>query len=1481
MKSQVRLAFWPAATIQPVNRTCTLLPLLLTTALPVLCAQHQRVLPSPQEFVTTQDDSLFSLTRSQEDVHAWEQAREEIAAGNFATGVERLHRVLQSESGGAVSIGPNRFVSLRLALVMELANLPPAGTAAYEDLVRREAGALLAKDPAELLPEQARMLAERFPAAAHGRRARLRLGDLALERGDGAAAATHFLHALAASPIGSELERAVEARQRRADALERSSSLRGRGDLSAEAIATLEALPAAQDLVDWTAAGGGLDGARPMTDPAGKPTPSLADALQATNYDSGNGASFAMHAIGGMDAVYVNTGMELLAFDPLRGQLLWASPSPVRDASDARTIRDYGDSVNPSMVLAAAASEDVIVAALQVPDQSTSVRYQNAFTIMQRIPERRLFAFHRATGKLLWSHFDSLDGPVAHRFRGHAASGPPLIVGDTVYAPVHDRSGAIAFYVGAYDLRTGQPRWRRLVCSSQQEVNMFGNARQEFAASPLCEADGLVFGASNLGVCYAIDRDSGRLQWLTSYEVIRMPPTQMQGQDARPVFFHNSPPACCDGVVAFTPLDSEAALGIDAATGEPLWALPHEARAGGNNDVRWLCGAIDSEFIFSGAGVVAVAARQKAPQMRAVVRQLCSRDALFDDEQNEFPRPAVTRSRIYLPRQDSVKVLDIKGTEVADAPRLEFVAPGNLLLVDGIAISLRNGAFETLVDASALRERARARMEATPDDPGAILRVCTLEGAAGGSEKSIEALCRRGASAAKAQGLPREHPLHATFLRRLFESALARAIREEGNKSIDLLVEARDSAPDQEAFLRAQSNERERVRADDSALRRELETLRARARGETFALPEALGPVEVEPYVRWRLARLEREPKARLLAWQDLLQSHGEATLLRRPARDLAHDAIAALLRDHGAAIYAEVEARAAASLDAAGEDARGLRTVCSDYPHSAAARRAETRLLDAAVAEGDLGTALDVWATTMRAGKQAPGVARRAAKAATSRGNRTLARRLLATILHENTASDWPADNGKTFADVARAQIAELAAVEPRPVAAIPTAVIAELTNPAPPSPMRALPVREAEGFRPASPSLLFVSIEEQVRAIDLSDPALPTRYSLRTGGVERLWSCGDALIVPTLERIDAVDSRTGKQLWQMAFDDTLLVCHGVIDGVLLVTQRRGDDRVTLVGVEPLTGRELFERDCSGTGFAPQPRATSTDLLLTHSSDEGPTTLLRIDPLTGATTAEILLGDELREASMAPPEVIQSPLLLQRFFADRERVYLPLDGALRGDGAPALIAVDNAGKVAWQWNGEAGQSLAMEGLCAGRIVVVAAGSPARSGRTAVQARAVVLDAKSGTEIRRVALGLDLQVLNWRRQRTDVPAPERLLLSDLDPDTGDRRFVAVPLQDGEEPFQTLAGSSTEEVIRTPWLRDGILCFATHSRRSTGPVRVYALNAIDRSSAMPGRRTNLMVPTQPRSTHELADISAYTVLVTDSRIYLLGTVQGPK
>ena len=136
-----------------------------------------------------------------------------------------------------------------------------------------------------------------------------------------------------------------------------------------------------------------------------------------------------------------------------------------------------------------------------------------------------------------------------------------------MFAPIQDRTGAIAFSIAAYDLHTCALKWKRLVCSSQQDVNMFGNARMEFASSPLALQAGVIYGATNLGVAYAVDALSGRLRWITSYDVVRMPEARLHGQADRQVYFANNAPVVADGIVCVTPLDSQFALGIDVDSG--------------------------------------------------------------------------------------------------------------------------------------------------------------------------------------------------------------------------------------------------------------------------------------------------------------------------------------------------------------------------------------------------------------------------------------------------------------------------------------------------------------------------------------------------------------------------------------------------------------------------------------------------------------------------------------------------------------------------------------------------------------------------------------------------------------------------------------------------------------------------------------------------------------------------------------------------
>ncbi|MGB3967199.1 MAG: hypothetical protein WBO45_10730, partial [Planctomycetota bacterium] len=153
-----------------------------------------RAVEAPIEFVTGQSDNLFSVLRSQDHIHEFEEGRREIDAGEHKAGVTRLVNLLRVENGGVVPVAPGRFLGLRFAVVTTLANLPPAATAAYAELAVAESGGQT--EVMALATDQLLRLAERFPGSPLGQAARVRLGDLLLVAGDGLGAAGHFRTAL-------------------------------------------------------------------------------------------------------------------------------------------------------------------------------------------------------------------------------------------------------------------------------------------------------------------------------------------------------------------------------------------------------------------------------------------------------------------------------------------------------------------------------------------------------------------------------------------------------------------------------------------------------------------------------------------------------------------------------------------------------------------------------------------------------------------------------------------------------------------------------------------------------------------------------------------------------------------------------------------------------------------------------------------------------------------------------------------------------------------------------------------------------------------------------------------------------------------------------------------------------------------------------------------------------------------------------------
>ncbi len=1412
--------------------------------------------PAPAQ---AEGSGLYSLPRTQDDLAELLRARQEIEEGTFDAAVQRLHELLQYERSGVVPtpVGIERFYGIRHAVIRELRELPSDGKAAYERLVARQAQHLLARPFVNLRREELVKLARSYPVSKIGIRARLRLGDLALERGDGFDALRHYRAALDVDPAMASLDR------RRA-AARSLSAMRGSGDEITSEVGTLraDAQPGR-----WPAYGGGGDGARTMPTPIGRCAQLASHSINAPGFADhpSRPTTYPMHAVGDLGGVFVNDGTRIWALDALgRGDgVRWRADGPMVDVS-LMEFDDVAAAINPDMILTAAVDDDIVVCSLMVPNDlvgaSQTQSFKGSINIIRKISSRRLFAYDRATGKLVWSHWDRRGGSTSRRFNGHDACGPPLIEGDTLYVPTHDQTGAIAYYLSAYDLHTGAPKWRSLICSSGQEVNMFGNARHEFAAAPLALHEGVVYGTTNLGVCFAANAEDGSIRWVTGYEPIPLPRTRLRDQQPRRVFFANNPPVIADGVLAVTPLDSAFALGIDIESGRTMWRM-HHAGAHPSVSVRWLLGAIDNEFVFSGLGVIAAKARpRRSTTLDPETRVVASAEALGEDAGyriSDIPRGALTDDRIYfLSSNRQLHVLDKSGNEDVRRNDLQVAELGNLLLADGIAVTCRAKSVSVYANLSRLQQEAERDVRRNPDDPSAHLRLATIAlAAAGDSEDAAQieraiAIYERGLEAAQKAGLG----AGSTAFRRLadghFKLSLRRAqrvVKRERTRGLQLLRACRDQARRPEQWIRVQldiiavSGQRQQVEQLDAM--RELH-------GREQHRFSRIGRVPVAAYCLWRSAPLVR-PRQAVRRCQDLMEQYPSVVFGEANAADLAREKISFLIEKHGQGVYADVEEEAERALTEAGTATEALRAVARRFPHANAAGRATSRLIEIAIEANDLDSAIRVFATTRSRG---PGILLRLMLAAERGGNLPLAHALAERLRDTNgaDAAQFGPDDGKTFAQFAD----ELARIVPREVPAQddPRQVLARL-KPTPGSPLQFVPAKIADGFpAPKTLPLFAVFDDRELRAFDLSRQ-LPTRasdasYDLMVRGLEidDLIICGETAIVSEHERVRGFDVETGTVRWTLEAERRRQFVNLGVNGGLVVLFSRlltGGDGGELFGIEPVSGTKLFHRVLPETRDSFPPVRSPAGIWYWETTPDP--VIVRVDPLTGADSTRIpLSADARRFLGLDGRDTfrIHDVQLQTGIVADARKVVIPMNPENNDDARPRCIALDHRGKSLWKWNGKRGEDLGMVSALGERTVIATRRMNGPSGIT-------VLD-KHGQVVREIPLrGRQAHVRNWRRSVSGPPpCPEILMVVDT-PESP--QLTCVSLVDKKPHFRRPL-EQVSHVGRHPVFGDDFLVFPTRSRQQGRRRQQSRLQWIDFSN--PLDRKVRHVPTEVKSAQQV-------------------------
>lgn len=643
--------------------------------------------------------ALLSLIRDDTRAQALRRARTLLRQGHTAQGIEQLLECLTASPSAVVYRGSGLYLGLREAARHELSRLDARGVAIYERYVANRAGSLLRDarrggDPAEL-----GRVALRFPHTEAAHIARLDAGDRFFEQG-------RTLRALQAFDLldPARLDPAVVARRQACRAMlglpwsvaglpsgtrlpfgERMLPL-------TEFAGRLRALaPSRRVASAWPSCGGPAGGSGLASEPVHPRSENWGAALEDFSELEDGESPFDLHPVADGRRVFVNTGTRLYCFDLVRGAArAWRSASYIASEADWERRRSMA-TVNPRMAHSAALGGGLVVAPLQIPppveDEDEQWRFRRR---AGRLPVRRLHAWQKATGRLVWRHYTgNPDQPTPDGLEEVAldVSGPPLVIDDTIYVATHRPLGAIAFYLSAFDLATGTRKWSTLVCTSQIEANRHGNAYQEFAASPLAYCRSMLYGATHLGACYAMRADDGSVRWLRSYPIIPLPTDRSRrwrGPRLRSLHWANNPPAVAEGLAVFAPIDCLDAFAVDTRTGGLEWMLRHEildideVRMIG---FRWLLGAADGYAWFSGQGICRVPLRGGRPQVLHV-------DAALDPA--TIPRGLLTRARVYHPSPARGLVILDRADGIEES-RYDRGDVGNLCSSGGVLLAVRRG----------------------------------------------------------------------------------------------------------------------------------------------------------------------------------------------------------------------------------------------------------------------------------------------------------------------------------------------------------------------------------------------------------------------------------------------------------------------------------------------------------------------------------------------------------------------------------------------------------------------------------------------------------------------------------------------------------------------------------------------------------------------------------------------------------------------
>ncbi len=348
------------------------------------------------------------------------------------------------------------------------------------------------------------------------------------------------------------------------------------------------------------------------------------------------------------------------------------------------------------------------------------------------LTENSIQGFDAATGKLLWTK--GADGPLTDGMAQAHFFSTPVECGDVLVAP---------FASGEEFGLAIMTREGRLVKALTLGSAPQGAMPSKGVLQPSV-ADPFLYVPTGAGAMLALGSGDFSLRWVFNYErrvnrdasemvMTRSSPTSpIMAMSLTPTQWASNPPVVAGGLVLLAPTDGAKLYAIDRETGARRWSAPRKEN-------RYVIGCDAARVYVSGSKVEAINLQN-------------GKSAWEFGDAKPVGRAALSGGKIFVPVKAGVVVLEAEtGKLLEKYPNgPDRTAFGNLLAWDGSLYSLSATELEKIPDLVQSVALAEARLEKTPTDRDALLRLAVLESQRGNLSKTQDIL-RRARDAAAAQ----------------------------------------------------------------------------------------------------------------------------------------------------------------------------------------------------------------------------------------------------------------------------------------------------------------------------------------------------------------------------------------------------------------------------------------------------------------------------------------------------------------------------------------------------------------------------------------------------------------------------------------------------------------------------------------------------------------------------------------------------------